>query len=47
MTIVLYVLYALAAGLAVVALLRPRHELLAVAVLVIVVAGVLPLLAAA
>jgi hypothetical protein len=46
MNLVILLLLALAAVLAVVSLLRPRHELVAVAVIVLAIAGALPLLAA-
>jgi hypothetical protein len=46
MNLVILLLFALAAALAVVSLLRPRHELVAVAVIVLAIAGALPLLAA-
>lgn len=45
MNLVVLLLLALAAVLAVISLLRPRHDLLAVAVIVLCVAVALPLLA--
>jgi len=46
MNLVVLILLTLAAALAVAALLGPRHELAAVAVIVLAIAGALPLLAA-